>query len=51
LLSSTSIVSTYGINELHADVDGMLTCDLNALIIAPPDPPSGARRRLMPGRT
>ncbi len=33
-----SLGARYGIAELHADIQGLLTCDLDAVVIAAPDP-------------
>ena len=33
-----AVGARYGIGALHAGIDGMLTCDLDALVIAAPDP-------------
>jgi predicted dehydrogenase len=34
----TAVGARYGIGALHADIEGILTCDLEALVIAAPDP-------------
>ena len=33
-----AVGARYGIEELHADIDGLLSCNLDALVIAAPDP-------------
>jgi predicted dehydrogenase len=33
-----AVGARYGIGELHADIEGLLSCDLDALVIAAPDP-------------
>ena len=34
----TAVGARYGIRELHADIEGMLACGLDAVVIAAPDP-------------
>ena len=34
----TAVGARYGIGELHADIEGLLACDLDAVVIAAPDP-------------
>ena len=34
----TAVGARYGVEELHSDLKGLLTCDLDALVIAAPDP-------------
>ena len=34
----TAVGARYGIGELHADIEGLLACRLDAIVIAAPDP-------------